>query len=263
MPQPTTAMPEKAAIHPGAARRGKAHDALTRPLVRSDEMLAGRVHEEPVALIVATIVRLDRLRTQTQGETRQGIEDVIADLEVAVDRLRRLVGRSPTIDPAAGCTARGDVQPRSADARTVSGPVPRPRSAGEQMNEPKRRTVAGQAPRTIVICDDHQDLRGAVTAALDDLDRFHVVGQAWDADSCLSQITDRRPDLLVLDVSLPGGGPALARAVKSANPSIKIVVFSGHDDGPTQRAMLAAGADEYVVKTGRLRQLIQTLDRLS
>ena len=119
-----------------------------------------------------------------------------------------------------------------------------------------------QSPRTIVVCDDHRDLRGAVTSALADLDRFRVVGEAWDARSCLHQITDRRPDLLVLDVGLPGGGPALARAVKSANRATRIVVFSGRDDEPTQRAMLAAGADDYVVKTGRLRQLIQALDHV-
>ena len=79
--------------------------------------------------------------------------------------------------------------------------------------------------------------------------------------SCLEQVRTLRPDVLILDVSMPGGGPHVARAAKELNPGTHILVFSGRQDARVQEAMLAAGADQYVVKTGRLRPLLQALDR--
>ncbi len=70
-----------------------------------------------------------------------------------------------------------------------------------------------------------------------------------------------RPDVLILDVSMPGGGPHLAKAAKELNPGMHIVVFSGRQDDKTRNAMLAAGADQYVVKTGRLQPLVEALDQ--
>jgi DNA-binding NarL/FixJ family response regulator len=66
--------------------------------------------------------------------------------------------------------------------------------------------------------------------------------------------------VLILDVSMPSGGPDLAKAAKELNPAMHIVVFSGRQDERTRTAMLAAGADQYVVKTGRLQPLIAALD---
>ena len=69
-------------------------------------------------------------------------------------------------------------------------------------------------------------------------------------------------DIAILDVNLPGGGPQLARAVKEIHPAGHIVVFSGQDGEETRHLMLDAGADQYVVKNGRLKPLMQALDRI-
>jgi DNA-binding NarL/FixJ family response regulator len=60
---------------------------------------------------------------------------------------------------------------------------------------------------------------------------------------------------------MPGGGPDLAKAAKELNPGMHIVVFSGRQDARVQREMLGAGADQYVVKTGRLRPLLEALNQ--
>jgi DNA-binding NarL/FixJ family response regulator len=115
--------------------------------------------------------------------------------------------------------------------------------------------------RTVLVCDDRQELRDAIGKVLSDVPRFIVVGEATDDVSCLQRIDDLRPDVLILDVSMPGGGPAVARAAKELNPTMHILVFSGRQDARVQREMLGAGADQYVVKTGRLRPLLEALDR--
>lgn len=113
----------------------------------------------------------------------------------------------------------------------------------------------------VLVCDDQKDLRAAVSLVLADNPTVEVVGEAPDGDTCLRMLDDRRPDILIVDVSMPGGGPDLARAVKTIRPDCHVIVFSGRADAATQEAMLAAGADQYVVKSGRLRRLIEALER--
>jgi DNA-binding NarL/FixJ family response regulator len=115
--------------------------------------------------------------------------------------------------------------------------------------------------RTVLICDDQDELREAIKVVLVDVPRFLVIGEAYDGLSCLDRVRELRPDVLILDVSMPGGGPHVARAAKELSPRTHILVFSGRQDARVQEAMLDAGADQYVVKTGRLRPLLQALDR--
>jgi hypothetical protein len=63
-----------------------------------------------------------------------------------------------------------------------------------------------------------------------------------------------------MDVSLPGGGVELVRRARAGHPDLHIVMFSGHDEASMQEDMLAAGADSYVFKTGRLKPLIAAMD---
>jgi two-component system response regulator NreC len=115
--------------------------------------------------------------------------------------------------------------------------------------------------RTVLVCDDRQELRTAIGLVLSDVPRFLVVGEAIDGASCLQRVRETLPDVLILDVSMPGGGPSVATAAKLIKPDMHIVVFSGRQDSRVQREMLGAGADQYVVKTGRLRPLLEALNQ--
>ena len=115
--------------------------------------------------------------------------------------------------------------------------------------------------RTVLVCDDRPELRAAIGLVLAEVPRFAVVGEATDADSCLDRIRLDRPDVLILDVSMPGGGPQVAQLARQIHPTMHIVVFSGRQEPRVQKEMLTAGADQYVVKTGRLRPLMEALDR--
>jgi DNA-binding NarL/FixJ family response regulator len=111
---------------------------------------------------------------------------------------------------------------------------------------------------SVLICDDQQQLREALFDVLSKA-RFQVVGQAVDGATCLEQLPSVKPDVIILDVNMPGGGPELARDVRKQQPDAYILVFSAREDEETRRAMLDAGADAYLVKTGRLRPLLQLL----
>ncbi len=117
--------------------------------------------------------------------------------------------------------------------------------------------------RTVLVCDDRKEMRDAIAGLLELLPDLKLVGSAADARSCASGVRAWRPDVLMLDVNIPGGGPELAREVKAINPTMHIVVFSGRDEPAVREQMLAAGADQYVVKTGRLNPLLAALRRVT
>lgn len=121
-------------------------------------------------------------------------------------------------------------------------------------------------PRTaqrVLVSDDQQDLRAAVRLVLADNPELDVIGEAPDGASCLDHVRRTRPDVLIMDVSMPGGGPTLVRSVLDIHPDCHIIVFSGRADAATQEAMLEAGAEQYVVKSGRLRLLLDALSRVT
>jgi len=113
----------------------------------------------------------------------------------------------------------------------------------------------------VFVCDDQPGIRDALSGVLDALAGFEMVGEAHDRASCISGLTETRPDMLILDVQLPGGGPGLAKEAKEIDPDLKIIVFSAVTDTHVEAAMRGAGVDEYVVKTGRLRPLREALTR--
>ena len=114
---------------------------------------------------------------------------------------------------------------------------------------------------SVVVCDDRRELRDAVRTLLTGHREFRIIDEAWDAESCLTSVRRSPPDVLILDVNLPGGGVEIAREVKSVNPAVHILAFTASTDPLTRQRMLEAGADDYVVKTGRIKPLLDGLDR--
>jgi DNA-binding NarL/FixJ family response regulator len=119
---------------------------------------------------------------------------------------------------------------------------------------------ASPLPATVVVCDDRPEIRDAIRAVLAGNPRFTVVGEAVDGTDCLAAVRMAAPDILILDVSMPGGGPDVARAVRRIRPTVHILVYSGRPDVRLRRSMIDAGADQYVVKSGRVQPLLDALE---
>jgi two-component system invasion response regulator UvrY len=130
-----------------------------------------------------------------------------------------------------------------------------------EQTEPLVRDQLGfPPPYSVLICDDQPELRQAIVHLLGQSADFVVAGEACDGPSCLDQVEAIRPDVLILDVSMPGGGPHIASCSRRLNPVMHIMVFSGRADPATARAMLEAGADQFLLKTGRLRPFFEALE---
>lgn len=101
----------------------------------------------------------------------------------------------------------------------------------------------------IVIADDHEVVRQGVRGVLDGEDGFHVVGEAQDGDAAIALMADVQPDVLVLDVNMPGkSGLDVTRELRAAGVSVRILILSMHDEPEYVLQAVRSGADGYVLK---------------
>ena len=110
-------------------------------------------------------------------------------------------------------------------------------------------TATGR-PVTVVIVDDHSIFRSGLRADLDD--RLHVVGEAADVDAAVAVVLETRPDVVLLDVHLPGGagggGAEVVRRTAAETPSTRFLALSVSDAAEDVVGVIRAGARGYLTK---------------
>jgi DNA-binding LytR/AlgR family response regulator len=132
--------------------------------------------------------------------------------------------------------------------------TPPPRDIDSEHPSPAR------AVRALVV-DDEPLARDELIFLLEQCDGVEVVGQAEDAPDALRQLDAARPDVVFVDLRMPGpDGIALTEAIKARQPDIAVVIVSAHDDAAV-RAFDARALD-YLLKPVRLERLRATLSRL-
>jgi len=117
------------------------------------------------------------------------------------------------------------------------------------MTEPRLR---------VFVVDDHDLFRAGVRAAIGA--EVDIVGEADDVDPAVELIRERRPDVVLLDVHLPGGGgQRVAKEVRRTHPEIRFLALSVSDAPQDVVAVIRAGASGYLTKTATARQVVEAL----
>ena len=112
----------------------------------------------------------------------------------------------------------------------------------------------------VVLADDHRLVLEAVQAMLEDDGDFDVVAVAESARELLPQVAQKAPDVVVLDVAMPGAdGFACLREIREKHPRVKVVMLSGHDEPRIAQRALRLGASAYVRKQVDPRDLASVL----
>jgi DNA-binding NarL/FixJ family response regulator len=105
------------------------------------------------------------------------------------------------------------------------------------------------APVRLLIADDDPVMRMLLGAIVDREPGLELAGEAEDAEEAIVLAVRERPDLVLLDVDMPGGGGAhAAREIRARLPSVVVLALSAHAGDGEREAMLSAGAAGYVVK---------------
>ena len=115
---------------------------------------------------------------------------------------------------------------------------------------------------SVFLVDDHELFLSGVRAELDD--RFDVVGWATDVDQAIDTIRKARPDVVLVDVHMPGGGGlTVVKNITETNPEVRFLALSVSDAPEDVIAMIRGGARGYVTKSISPEQLAAAIDRIA
>lgn len=116
------------------------------------------------------------------------------------------------------------------------------------------------AKTRIVLVDDHAVLRAGLRLLLNAQPDLEVVGEAGDTAAALQCVEQLHPNLVLLDLTLPGqGGISAIPAIRRASPTTRILVLTMHDDEGYLKQALRAGASGYLLKRAADSELLSAI----
>ena len=111
----------------------------------------------------------------------------------------------------------------------------------------------------VLLADDHPILVEGLRRLIDANDDLEVVATANDADGAVGAALEHRPDVIVLDISVPGGGLQALRRLGAATPDAKVVMLTMHTEDSNVQEAVRLGAWAHVPKRGADRDLLDAI----
>ncbi len=120
-----------------------------------------------------------------------------------------------------------------------------------------------QARRRVFVVDDHPIVRQGLALLIDQEPDLEVCGEAEESETALAAIAATQPDVLLLDISLPGpDGIELLKTIRSTDPDLPVLVLSMHDESVYAERALRAGANGYIMKQEATENVLVALRRI-
>ncbi len=119
-------------------------------------------------------------------------------------------------------------------------------------------------PIRILIADDHLLIRAGLRALLKDIPEMQVVGEARDGPTVLQKTAELKPDIVVMDISMPViNGIEATRRIREISPTTRVLALTMYEDESMLREMIRAGAQGYIIKRAVDTDLIQAITAVS
>ena len=120
-----------------------------------------------------------------------------------------------------------------------------------------------QARYRVLVVDDHPIVRQGLALMIDQEPDLQVCGEAEEAHSALEAIAATQPDVVLLDISLPGpDGIELLKTIRSTDPALPVLVLSMHDESVYAERAIRAGANGYIMKQEATENVLVALRRI-
>ncbi len=112
----------------------------------------------------------------------------------------------------------------------------------------------------VLVVDDDDLVRTGITRMLSDIDGLQVVGEACTGEEALLKVRELKPDVVLMDVKMPGiGGLEATRKLMRSHPDIKVVAVTVCEEDPFPTRLLQAGAAGYLTKGAALDEMVQAI----
>ncbi|MBI3110047.1 MAG: response regulator transcription factor [Ignavibacteriales bacterium] len=112
----------------------------------------------------------------------------------------------------------------------------------------------------ILIADDHSIVRSGLRTLIRGSREFSVVGEAADGEAAVRLASLKKPDVAILDISMPKlSGIEATRLIKQNHPEIKVLVLTIHEDEEYVYQIIRAGANGYMVKNAQKREILSAI----
>jgi DNA-binding NarL/FixJ family response regulator len=128
-------------------------------------------------------------------------------------------------------------------------------------NLEEQRSSNGNDSIHVVVVDDHQLFRTGLQELLEEEGRIAVVGAAGDGESALDLVVDRAPDVVLMDLDLPGmSGVEATRLIAKSSPLTRVLVLTISADEESVVEAIAAGASGYLLKGTSIEALVAGIE---
>jgi DNA-binding NarL/FixJ family response regulator len=115
-------------------------------------------------------------------------------------------------------------------------------------------------PIRIVVVDDHPVVRGGLIALLRSIPGLDVVGEATDGATAVEAAAELRPDVILMDVRMPGmDGIEATRQIRDRTPQSRVLILTMHDDDATVFTAMKAGAQGYLLKEAEQDHIVRAV----
>jgi DNA-binding NarL/FixJ family response regulator len=124
----------------------------------------------------------------------------------------------------------------------------------------KKQDKTNENKTQVLIVDDHPVVRDGLTTIINHERDINVCGEADDANQALKAVTELKPDVVIVDISLKSSdGIELTKSIKARHPKLSIIVLSIHDESIYAERALLAGAKAYLMKDAVSENIVKAI----
>lgn len=120
--------------------------------------------------------------------------------------------------------------------------------------------MTSETPVRILLVDDHAIVREGLRALLDDVNGMRIVGEATNGDEAVEMAARLQPDLVLMDLKMPGmSAPDAIRTIRARNPAIQVLMLTSYAEDQQVQKVISAGALGYVLKDVAKAELLRAM----
>lgn len=113
---------------------------------------------------------------------------------------------------------------------------------------------------SVLVVDDHELVRSGITRMLADNPDIDVIGQASSGEDAIEFVRKKRPDIVLMDIRMPGiGGLEATRRILRIDDSIRVIVVTACADDPYPTRVMQSGASAYITKGADIQEMVRAI----